>query len=157
MKYQRDPWSCGAAAVVNAARVFGKKINEYTIRGLANTTKENGTQEWGILAALRSEEVGLTATEFSSNNKVESWAWLHWQLNKGKPVILSTQAWEHWVVAVGALGDYVVIIDSSNFKNNKKENGVHILTKEKLLYHWWNARKSVEGEERLYAIAVGRR
>jgi len=153
MKYQRSSWSCGAAAVVNAIRVFGTKVSEYKVRGLAGTTKE-GTDEVGIMNAVRA--LGFTAAPYTSDSSNNAFQWISGQLIHGSPVILCLDAWLHWAVAVGYLGDRVVVIDSSNFSINKKENGVHIFTKNQLMRRWKNSRKSVT-EDRLYAIVVGKK
>lgn len=153
MKYQKKPWSCGSAVVVNTARCFGVKVSEYKVWGLAGTTQESGTQEDGIIHALR--ELGFSVTEYSSSDKVVAWSWLMFQLGEGHVVVLCSEAWEHWILVCGRLGtDKVVVVDSANFKVNKKENGVHILTKRQIMRRWWNARKSIEGEPRLYGISV---
>lgn len=37
MRFQRFPWSCGSASVVNALRCFGICVNEQTVMGVAGT------------------------------------------------------------------------------------------------------------------------
>jgi ABC-type bacteriocin/lantibiotic exporter with double-glycine peptidase domain len=163
MKYQKDTWTCGAAAVVNALRCHGRKVSEYKVRGLAGTVPDvrdssgkllehGGTDHNGMVEAIR--ELGYSATEYFSMSEEDSWEWLHGQLIHGHPVILCVEAWMHWVVCAGTLGDRVVIINSSNFKNNQAENGVHVWDKDKLVEQWYNARKSCTEDHRLYAIAV---
>lgn len=152
MRYQQYPYSCGAAAITNAFRAYGYKIAERRIRAVAGTT-ENGTDEDGVLAAVR--YFGFKAIEYSTNSGTEAWSWLCGTLSQGKPVILCTEAWEHWTVAVGMLGNRAIIIDSSNFKKNKSENGVHVWSRPWLMKKWKNGRKSVEGN-RFYAIAVSK-
>lgn len=154
MKFQRDTWSCGAAVVVNALRVFGVKVNEYTIRGVSGTTRSQGTDEEGIMRAVRAW--GFSAAPYTTNSKHNAWEWLHGKLNHGSPVILCFDSWEHWVVAIGSLDDLVIVIDSANFKVNKKENGTQVYTKKQLMRRWRNGRKSIDSD-RLYAIAVSKR
>lgn len=153
LKRQTTPWKCGPATVRNTLRAFGLKVGEDAISSLCGTTEE-GTDENGIMYALRS--YGCTVTEYKSDSKKNAWQWLHGSLLHGEAVILCTQAWEHWIVCVGSLGNRVVIVDSSNFKYNVSELNTHVWAKDWLLYQWWNARKSVpEEQSRLYAIAVG--
>lgn len=155
LKRQSKPWKCGPAAVRNAFRALGLKVGEDEISKLCGTT-EAGTDEHGIIRAIK--EYGYTATEYRSDSKKNAWQWLHGSLLHGEPVILCIQAWEHWVVCVGSLGDRVAIVDSSNFKYNVAELNTHVWDKDWLMYQWWNARKSVpEEESRLYAIAIGKR
>jgi ABC-type bacteriocin/lantibiotic exporter with double-glycine peptidase domain len=153
MKWQSKPWKCGPAAVRNALRAFGVKVSEDVLSKMCGTT-DQGTDEYGIMDAVRGQ--GFVATEYRSGSKKNAWHWLHGTLGHGEVVILCTQAWEHWVVAIGTSGkDRIIIIDSSNFKYNVSENGTHVWKKSWLMYQWWNARKSVPDEEpRLYAIAV---
>lgn len=152
MKFQTKPWKCGPACVRNTLRAFGMKVSEDYLTNLCGTTKM-GTDEHGVMAALKA--YGLKVEEYRSDSKKHAWQWLHGTLLHGEAVILCTQAWEHWVVCVGSLGDRVTIIDSSNYKYNKSENGVHVRDKDWLMCQWWNARKSVpEGEKRLYALSV---
>lgn len=154
MKYQSLQYKCGPGAIRNALRALGTKLGEDTISAACGTD-EGGTDDYEIIAGIRS--FGFSANEFSSLDKRAAWDWLHGCLLHGKVVILCVEAWEHWVVAIGSNGDRVVIIDSSNFKYNKAENGTHVWSKKHLMNKWWNARRSVEGENRLYAIAVGRK
>ena len=153
MKFQTTHWKCGPACVRNTLRTFGIKVSEDYLTNLCGTTKD-GTDEHGIMYALRDQ--GMIATEYFSNSKKHAWQWLHGTLLHGEAVILCVQAWEHWVVCIGTGPDNrVTIIDSSNFKYNIAENGVHLWTKARLMEQWWNARKSVPNEEkRLYAISV---
>lgn len=152
MKFQKQKWSCGAATVRNCLRVFGVRVPESQIRKYANTSKEFGTNEHGIINAL--QEWGCTVSEIHYSSKNKAWIWLHDTLQSGRPVIMAIDNWEHWILAVGSLGGYVCIFDSANFKYNKYENGCHVWDKEKTLYRWWNTRKNIEGNNRIYAISV---
>ena len=157
MKRQKSPWSCGAAVVRNALRVFKCRVSENEIRGIAGTTKQFGTSEKGILSAIRA--YGFKAVEHHIDDKEEAWEWLHETLVEGKPVILCVENWEHWVVAIGSCGNTgIAVFDSSNFKVNLYENNTHVWDKKHLFHKWWNNRLSVddEVESRLYAIAVSK-
>ena len=155
MKFQEKIYSCGPATIRNTLRAFGHRVSEGQIRTLCGTTPEEGTDSPEMIYGLR--ELGYTVNEYASMNKKAAWQWLHGCLIHGKAVILCVHAWEHWVVAVGSFGDRVTIIDSSNFEVNKAENGTHVWSKRYLMNRWWNARKSIEGEDRLYAMAIGKK
>lgn len=152
MKFQEKKWSCGAAAVRNCLRSLGIRAPERQIRYYAETSKDFGTSEYGIINALKEWKCVVREYHFSSKNK--AWIWLHETLQSGKPVIMAVDNWEHWIVAVGSMGDKVCIFDSANFKYNKYENGCHVWDKDKTLYKWWNDRISVESNNRIYAISV---
>ena len=131
MKLQSKPWKCGPATVRNVLRAFGVKDSEDHLTHLCRTTKM-GTDEFGIMDAIKHH--GFRVSEYRSNSKKDAWKWVHGSLIQGEAIILCTQAWEHWVVCVGSLGDRVVVIDSSNFKYNVAENGVHVWSREWLKY-----------------------
>lgn len=118
---------------------------------LANSTAD-GTDEQGLKNAAAM--LGYRTSEMWTGDRVQAWDWLRGSLVAGKPVILCFDAWEHWVVAIGMLGSTVVIYDPARFKNNQAEGGIHHLDRTKLMYRWWNARKSVGTKKRAYAIAI---
>lgn len=155
MRYQEKTWSCGAACIVNAIRSLGKKVQERTVRALAETSEAYGTNQYGMIFAIR--ELGYTACEFATDDRQAAWNWLRGALLAGKSVIICTEEWLHWVTVVGILGDRVVVIDPANFKVNKRENGVKIWKKNTLLKQWKYSRPEVpeEGDKRIYAISVG--
>jgi len=155
MKSQHKPWSCGTAAVRNILRIFGVKVSETSLWASAKLTKQFGTSEHGIMDALRDND--LVAVEHHFSDKNEAWRWLHGALSEGKPVILAVECWEHWVIAIGSLGNTgVAVFAPSNFKNNRYENGTYVWNKKKLMYKWFNNRISVcdEKEQRIYDISV---
>ncbi len=137
MRYQRDQYSCGAAAVVNAIRCFGKKVSEQSVRSFSSTTKEKGTDEHGIIAALRGLGFDGYAFEFDSVDRAQATEQLSAMLRRGEPAIICTQNFQHWVTVVGKLAnDRYVIIDPSTSNENKRENGVNVLTKTSLIKTW---------------------
>ena len=151
MKRQVKRWSCGAAALRNALRALGQNEAEHKLRGLAGTS-EQGTDEEGLKRAARA--LGYRVIEHWGSSRTESFDWLHGALRAGKPVVLCVDAWEHWVVAFGNLGDRICIYDSARWDSVRNEDGVFVLDRAKLQWRWWNARKSVEGKRRAYALAI---
>lgn len=151
MRYQQVPWSCGAASVVNTLRAFGRKVAETRVRAAAGTD-QTGTESIGILTALR--VFGLTAVEYSGQTKNHAWRWLQGALLQGSVIILSVDRWTHWVTCIGLVGDRVILIDSANVIANKKENGIHVISKEQLIRRWYHA-KQADGQS-LYAICVSK-
>lgn len=139
MRYQQLTFSCGPGAVVNALRALGVMIDERRVRSLAGTTT-NGTDEFGIISAVRA--LGYTASDFSVKSRNHAWRWLHGALLQGSAVIISVDRWSHWVTCIGLLGDRVVLIDPAKVKSNMRENGVHVLSKDRLIARWRSSRKS---------------
>jgi ABC-type bacteriocin/lantibiotic exporter with double-glycine peptidase domain len=140
MKYQKHPYSCGAAAVVNALRCFGKNASEMAVRGFSSTTPEKGTDEHGIIAALRG--FGFDGESFDIKNFDEAFSEVRSNIEEGYPVILCTWSMQHWVTVIGVFGrepgngTRFIVADPSNSERNTSENGVKILTKKQLKKSW---------------------
>jgi len=148
MKFQERPYTCGAAAACNALRCFNIRVAERRAWGAGETNEESGTDESGVLAILRRYGDGLTAREYHNGNRHEAWLWLLGAIGEGASIILCVDAWLHWVVGMGRLGNRVLVFDSANFKKNKAESGIHILTKRQLMRRW------VARDGSYYAIAL---
>jgi ABC-type bacteriocin/lantibiotic exporter with double-glycine peptidase domain len=134
MKYQERAYSCGAAAVVNALRCFGTKITEVKVRHLAGTTKADGTSKDGMLQAL--SELNFEGELIDTVDEDDAWKEIVYGIEIGHPVIICISNLQHWVTVVGKLGNKFLIIDPTGAKNNKKENGVKILSKGELITKW---------------------
>lgn len=177
MHSQDYPWSCGAAAVRNALEAVGVVVSEQDVRREARTVSESecpgcaatvlrkggyvappdvehtcGTPEEGIIAALEAFDCGCD--EIRTDDFDEAEEELHQALQEGSPVILCVDNWEHWVVAVGSLGQTgVAVFDCSNFKVNRMNSATYVWDSETLERKWRNSRKHVE-EERMYGVIV---
>lgn len=123
MRYQTKPFTCGPAAIVNALRVYGKKIPEARVAKFAGTTN-NGTDDRGVVRALR--KLGCNPSVVSLTLTVRK------RVAAGIPVIIHLDKELHWVVVIGCLGQSLIAFDSDLSKNNKKEHGVRIITPEEL-------------------------
>lgn len=150
MRYQEFSWSCGPAALVNAARVLGKRISEKRARSLASATEADGADEDDLIAAARA--LGLTATEHHSADQAAAWAFVRSNVLEGRPCMICVDSWGHWVTVIAIVGDRVILADSANTKKNMTENGIEPLTRPSLLGRW----RCPAEEEPFYAIAVGR-
>ena len=139
MRYQQLTYSCGAGAVVNALRSLGVRIDERRVRTLADTTSD-GTNEYGIIQAVRA--LGHSASDFNGTSRNHSWRWLHGALIQGSAVILPVDSWSHWVTCIGLLGDRVILIDPAKVQSNVRENGIHVLSKDRLIARWRSSRKA---------------
>lgn len=150
MRRQEKVWSCGPAALVNAAQALGKRVSEARIRRLAGTTEAAGTDEHGLIAAAR--ELRLSASPSSSADAAAAWALVRSGILGGRPSLLCIDGWGHWVTAVGIVGDRVLVFDPSNGVRNMLENGTRSLSRRELLRRW----RHKTAEEPYYAIAIGR-
>jgi ABC-type bacteriocin/lantibiotic exporter with double-glycine peptidase domain len=142
-------WSCGPAALVNAARAIGVRVSEGRIRKLAGTT-EDGTDEIKLIFATRS--IGLTATPNHTKDQAAGWAFIRANVLDGRPCLVCIDQWSHWVTIIGMIGDRVLLADSANTKKNVSENGIHSLSRTDLLKRW----RCRDESEPFYAIAIGK-
>mgnify|MGYP001558010016 CR=1 FL=1 len=150
MRYQKTSYSCGAAAIVNALRSLGARVAEKSAARAASTTLEIGTTESGIIDALR--EMGYIVTRLETAKSREAWGYLNDNLEIGRPVILCVMNWQHWVTAIGKLNDRIVLVDPTNTRVNKSENGVWVLSKREFMKKWRHSQKD------LYSgISVGKK
>lgn len=143
-------WSCGPAAVVNAVQALGKRVTEGRVRSLAGTTEETGTDEDGLIVAVRG--LGLTATAHHSSHSADAWSFIRANAMDGRPCLICVDSWGHWVTVIGTVGDRIVVFDPANTKKNAKENGISVLSRTQLLRRW----RCPNEQEPLYAIAVGK-
>lgn len=150
VRYQKTSYSCGATAVMNALRSLGKRVSERRISSLAGTEPEKGTTEDGVLVSIR--ELGFVAMRYETDDKVAAWAWMSESLKSSRPIILCISNWQHWVTAIGMLGDRVIIVDPTNAMTNKRENGVVVLSKRELIRKWMHSQKGG-----FFGISIGRR
>lgn len=149
MKIQRDRFSCGVFAVLNALRALGVKVSEKQVRQHTATARGQGTTEHGIRNAL--ERFGCYGDELHLADKAEGFDVVHAHVLNGAPVLLYVDG-DHWVTAVGACGDRLLIFDSENEPDNRAEHGVHVYDARKLARRWLKDR----GARKLYGIVARR-
>lgn len=150
MRYQDTSFSCGPSSLVNAIRVFGKRVSERRIRTLASCSEDEGTDEAGLISAARS--LKFTASTHWSSDQTAAWSFIRANVMDGRPCLICIDQWQHWVTVVGIVGDHVLVIDPANTKKNKAENGVYSLSRRELLKRW----RCPSETEPFYAIAIGR-
>jgi ABC-type bacteriocin/lantibiotic exporter with double-glycine peptidase domain len=109
---QDSPAGCGVAAVCNALEALGDPQPQATVWKLAGASGTYGTQPRGVIGALR--KLGHRTIVLQQEDPGQALVVLRGYLMHGLPVILLVQDSEHWVTAVGTLGDKVVIVDSAD-------------------------------------------
>lgn len=149
VRYQAVPWSCGPASIVNGCRALGAKASERSVRAACGTTKD-GTDDHQMIAGIR--EIGMTATAHSSKDMADAWAFIRSNAMEGRPSVICIDQWKHWVTVIGTIGGSVIIVDPSNVKANKAENGIHVLSRTKLARRWRCPNEDLP----FYAIAMGK-
>lgn len=112
MLLQRDNYSCGVYAVVNACLALGhdhtSEISQ--IRQWAGTTKEHGTDEKGIARAL--QQLQYSVQELRDQPLDQLLVSIRASLDRGSPTILCVDGVDHWVAVIGSVHDRVIIFDS---------------------------------------------
>lgn len=106
---QHRPWSCGAAAIVNAAAVLGVDVSEAQVASAAGTDSDGTSEEQIIRAAA---QLGLHGLVMEEADDALAFDWLQATLSDGYPAILCVDEWEHWVVAAALANNGIVVLDS---------------------------------------------
>lgn len=154
MKLQERKYSCGAAAVRAALYTLGhKKLSEAAIRKRSGTTPE-GTDEEGIIKAI--ESYGHRAKEYEFSSAKEAWNWLKGTLGHGRPVLICSDEWRHWIAALGRLGGKIWIFDpdSTTPPRRRRYSGLELMSETELSSRWGNPIEGQENRFAYYAICV---
>lgn len=125
--------------IVNVLKCVGMNVAERVVRSRANTSEKLGTDEEGIVGALR--YFGLDGSPKEWRSKNEAIGWIRNSLVLGNPVIICIQNLQHWAVIIGIIGSKFIVVDSMNTITNKKENGIHVVDQEKLSKMWMSKKK----------------
>lgn len=151
MKLQERGYSCGPAALRAALYVLGHNLTEAALRRRAGTTTD-GTDEKGIIRAVT--YYGHSHREHNSESMKRSWAWLKNNISRGKPVLICSDDWSHWIAVVGKLGSRLLVFDpDSSSGRRKKYSGLEIYNEQDLGSRWRHLDEET-GRSSYYAIAV---
>jgi hypothetical protein len=96
--------------------------------------------------------MGLSAIPHHSSDASTAWAFVRSNVMEGRPCLLCIDQWRHWVTVIGCVGGMVVIADPVDTKSNRSENGVHTLSRSRLVGRW----RCRDEQEPFYAIAMGK-
>lgn len=107
---QLNSWTCGPFALKHALLALGVFAREDDLSRLAGSTEERGTDEVGLrraAGAYRTKLVRVRKTEAgAARGELETW------LRHHVPVLLCVDQWEHWMTAVAADREHLVVFDS---------------------------------------------
>lgn len=114
MKFQSDANGCGAAALANALSALGfSDVPQETVAELAGATATgampDGLNAVGLQRAAR--RLGACVAPLSLARFEDAWLALRGALLEGRVAVLLFDKGDHWVTAVGLLGDEVVVAD----------------------------------------------
>lgn len=132
MRLQRDAYSCGAIALVNALGAMGKRVSERDARKYSGTT-EKGVTQHGLLQAIEAFGFHHSTVEAAFD---EAYGRVHAHLAAGSTAILETEDSNHWEAAVGVLGSRVVVLDGQRSANSRAQAGVLVLSPRQLRSYW---------------------
>ena len=142
MRPQSRKYSCGPAALRAALHMLGRRVTERALIKHARTTPHSGTDEAGIVRAI--EHYGLVPTPRLVRGAGQAWRWVRRQLGQGRPVLLCTDKWSHWVCVVGSFGSCVLVFDP---EVKRRYSGLRPYTYDELAKRW-----GVEGS--YYGVSV---
>jgi hypothetical protein len=106
---QPNQWQCGPFALKHALLVQGVRTHEDELARLAGSSEQHGTDETQLAGAAERFGGRLRITRHRSVGAARQT--LTASL-RDAPVLLCFDQWEHWVTAVGADQDRVVLLDS---------------------------------------------
>lgn len=144
MRFQSNRSSCGPAALHNALAALGIARSEEELIALTKQTPD-GTSARQLLSALRTintPDSGLKALPTRWRSGDDAVVGLWWNIKEhGRPTILCVDELEHWVCAIGVLGQRFLVADSA-------DNRLVISYKPQELLARWGA------EDNYYGIIV---
>lgn len=136
-----------------ATRALGFPVGQTKLAKLAGTDVVHSTDEVGIKRALLA--CGFVPEAFSGNISLSAKNWLAVKLRLGYPVILCVGKlrWEHWVCAVGMLGNRYLVFDPARYEY-RVHSGVQFYTWKRLAELWYASRAVRGTEGAYYGVAV---
>jgi predicted double-glycine peptidase len=117
---QSTQYTCGPCAIVNALAALGVEESERELMRMAEACPVEGTNARKMLRTLR--WLGYTPVSLSPKGRGRgagqdrhsvAWQALRDALASGYPAVLSVDRDEHWVAAVGVVGERVLVADSA--------------------------------------------
>jgi len=151
MRLQERGYSCGPAALRAALYVLGHRLTEAALRRHA-TTRPEGTDEKGIMRAV--SHYGHRPREYTSDNRKKSWAWIKDNVGRGRPVLICSDSWNHWIAVVGRLGGKLLVFDPDSSNGRRKRySGLEIYNEHDLSERWVYVDEET-GETSYYGISI---
>lgn len=116
MRLQDNQANCGPAALKNALQALGIERTMQELEAACKTSATNGTPTKNILAAAKAIEKCKPHKVLEAKRDVALLR-LRFALQAGRPVLLSwcsTSPGDHWVAAVGMLGERFLVADAAD-------------------------------------------
>jgi ABC-type bacteriocin/lantibiotic exporter with double-glycine peptidase domain len=151
MKWQETEYYCGPASLSAAFRALGVTASQGHIAREALTTEAEGTDEHGIQRAVLAFGFGVDELAFS--DRLAAKVHLRHCMLIGRPVVLCTHRWTHWVCVTGMLGTKFLVFDPARTLQNKR-TGVYTYNWDRLSKLWRASYRTRGRGPKYYGVAV---
>lgn len=112
MRLQDAQHNCGPAALSNALAALGLLHSQTECSELCKTNATDGTSPKGLISAAR--QLGRQPHALSEKRGVVAMLYLDAHLRAGRPAVLCVDNDEHWVAAIGLLGERILVADPAD-------------------------------------------
>lgn len=112
MRMQDTAANCGPASLSNALQAIGIIRSQSECETLCRTSAQDGTTTRGLQSAIKS--VGRQPEILNERRADVALSFLRDDLRKGRSAVLCVDLGEHWVAAIGIIGDRVLIADPAD-------------------------------------------
>lgn len=129
MRAQDSQFNCGPVALHNALLALGIKRSIKECERLTGVTATSGTDVESLLAAASAIR-GVHTMVVNAYDAQSAIAILRDALRRGRPALLSVDQEEHYVAAVGLLGDRILVADGA-------DNEIVVSIPDYRLVKWW--------------------
>lgn len=107
---QPNSWQCGPFALKHGLLALGIHAHEDELSRIADSSERNGTDDYQLARAAQVHGCALSAVRrfhaAAAQQELDHW------FGRGIPVLLCLDQWEHWITAVSADAEHMVVLDS---------------------------------------------
>lgn len=144
MRGQTSQFDCGAAALHNALWALGLEVTLHDCEEACGSDQVEGTPVKKLKAGIKAMG-GVVLAEVRDSKEDVALLRLQNHLDWGRPVILVVDGGNHWVTAIGTLGDRFLVADGED------NELVRSFSEGELLQRWC----CPDERPRFYGVAVG--
>lgn len=104
--------NCGPASLSNALQALGVIRTQAECETLCKTSGTDGTTIRGLQGAIKS--LGRTPRPINERRFDVAWCFLRGWLQVGNSAVLCVDNSEHWIAAIGVIGERMLIADPAD-------------------------------------------
>lgn len=134
-----------------ASRVLGYPCSQKVFAKLAGTTEADGTSEEDLKRGLLAK--GFEVDEIMETTPALARVRLLVSLRLGWPVILCAQRHEHWICAIGNIGNRFIVFDPARY-DYRIDSGVTVYDWSKLQKVWFAPKRVRKSGPAYYGVSV---